>query len=58
MTDMRELNLTLITEYRQSGGKLSGPMEGLPVLLLTTVGRRSGDPHTTPLVALVATAGR
>jgi deazaflavin-dependent oxidoreductase (nitroreductase family) len=24
--------------------------EGLPTLLLTTIGRRSGQPHTTPLI--------
>lgn len=47
--DMREINKGVISEFRANGGKLSGPMEGAPVLLLTTAGRRSGDPHTTPV---------
>lgn len=49
MTDMREHNRALIAEYRQSEGALSGPMAGAPIVLLTTSGRRSGRPHTTPL---------
>ena len=49
MPDMREINPSVISEYRATAGKLSGPMAGLPVLLLTTTGRRSGKPHITPL---------
>lgn len=49
MPDMREINPSVISEYRATGGRLSGPMAGLPVLLLTTVGSRSGNSHTTPL---------
>lgn len=47
--DMREVNAGLIEEYRATAGQLSGLMSGLPVLLLTTTGRRSGRSHTTPL---------
>jgi deazaflavin-dependent oxidoreductase (nitroreductase family) len=47
--DMRAINPGVITEYRRSGGRLSGERAGLPVLLLTTTGRRTGEPHTTPL---------
>ena len=36
--------------YRLSGGRLGGAMAGVPVLLLDTVGRRSGKARTTPLV--------
>lgn len=38
--------------YRISSGRLGSrlPMVGPGVLLLTTTGRRSGDPHTNPLV--------
>jgi deazaflavin-dependent oxidoreductase (nitroreductase family) len=35
--------------YRVSGGRLGGHIVGMPVLLLTTTGRRSGRPHTTAL---------
>jgi deazaflavin-dependent oxidoreductase (nitroreductase family) len=38
--------------YRASGGKLAGTMQGAPVLLLTTRGRKSGQPRVTPLIFL------
>lgn len=50
MPDMRAINTAVIDEFRRSGGALSGKMAGRPILLLTTTGRTSGTPHTTPLV--------
>jgi len=38
--------------YRASGGRLGGRIVGLPVLLLTTTGRRSGSRRTVPLAYL------
>jgi deazaflavin-dependent oxidoreductase (nitroreductase family) len=35
--------------YRLTGGKLGGRLGKLPVLLLTTTGRKSGQPRTQPL---------
>jgi deazaflavin-dependent oxidoreductase (nitroreductase family) len=35
--------------YRATKGKFGGEVQGLPVLLLTTTGRRSGKQRTTPL---------
>jgi deazaflavin-dependent oxidoreductase (nitroreductase family) len=35
--------------YRLSGGRLLGRVAGMPVLLLTTTGRRTGRARTTPL---------
>jgi deazaflavin-dependent oxidoreductase (nitroreductase family) len=35
--------------YRLSRGRLLGRVAGMPVLLLTTTGRRSGRARTTPL---------
>ncbi len=35
--------------YRLTGGKLGGRLGSMPVLLLTTIGRKSGRPHTQPL---------
>lgn len=55
--DMREINKGVIGEFRANGGKLSGPLEGAPVLLLTTTGRSSGKLHTTP-VGFIDVGGR
>ncbi|MBV8950440.1 MAG: nitroreductase family deazaflavin-dependent oxidoreductase [Actinobacteria bacterium] len=35
--------------YRATRGRLLGKMRGMPTLLLTTTGRRSGRRHTVPL---------
>jgi deazaflavin-dependent oxidoreductase (nitroreductase family) len=44
-----ELNVPL---YRLSGGRIGGKVGRAPVLLLTTTGRRSGEPRTAPIVYL------
>ncbi len=38
--------------YRLSGGKLGGRLGKSPVLLLNTIGRKTGQPRTTPLLYL------
>ncbi len=38
--------------YRLSGGRIGGKVGGGPVLLLTTTGRRSGQPRTAPVLYL------
>jgi deazaflavin-dependent oxidoreductase (nitroreductase family) len=38
--------------YRVTGGRVGGRMIGMPVLLLTTTGRRSGTPRTRALTYL------
>jgi deazaflavin-dependent oxidoreductase (nitroreductase family) len=38
--------------YRLSGGRLMGKVGRAPVLLLTTTGRKSGEPRTAPVVYL------
>ncbi len=43
-------NQQVIEEFRANEGKLGGPFEGGSMLLLTTTGARSGQPHTTPLM--------
>ncbi len=35
--------------YRLSGGRLFGSLDGTPVLLLTTTGRKSGQQRTAPV---------
>jgi deazaflavin-dependent oxidoreductase (nitroreductase family) len=46
--DMKAHNEQLIKEFRASGG----PPEGRPILLLTTVGRHTGQLRTTPVMHL------
>lgn len=43
---------THIAVYRLTGGRLGGSWGNARVLLLTTTGRRSGKPRTTPLLYL------
>lgn len=44
---------TLHTElYRRTGGKIGGQMFKSPLMLLTTTGRRSGQPRVTPLLGI------
>lgn len=38
--------------YRLSGGRVGGRVGRAPVLLLTTTGRKSGQPRTAPIVYL------
>lgn len=38
--------------YRASGGRFAGGFFGAPVLLLTTVGRKTGRRYTSPLLYL------
>lgn len=39
-----------VERYRESNGEDGHIWEGVPTLLLTTTGRRSGQPRTTPLI--------
>jgi deazaflavin-dependent oxidoreductase (nitroreductase family) len=47
-----DFNAQIIEEFRAHGGKVGGPFEGAPMVLLTTVGAKSGAQRTTPLVYL------
>ena len=40
------------TLYRATGGRAGGRIWGLSILLLTTTGRKTGKPRTTPLCFL------
>lgn len=52
MPDRNEWNRQIIEEFHANGGKVGGPFEGAPLLLLTTTGARSGQRRTTPLMYL------
>ncbi|MEV7599110.1 nitroreductase/quinone reductase family protein [Kitasatospora sp. NPDC089797] len=47
-----EFNREVIAEFRARAGVVGGGLSGLPLLLLTVLGARSGEPRTTPLVHL------
>lgn len=45
-------NRQVVGEFRGGGGTVGGSFAGMPLLLLTTVGARSGKRHTVPLTYL------
>lgn len=49
---MSDFDRAIIAEFRAHGGRVGGPFEGMPVLLLSTTGARTGEPRTTPVVYL------
>jgi deazaflavin-dependent oxidoreductase (nitroreductase family) len=51
MSDMRDFNQKIINEFRANEGKVGGPFDGAPVVLLHTTGAKSRQPRLTPLVA-------
>ena len=51
---MRLMSTLTVWAYRASNGAVGGTfLGGAPVCLLTTTGRRSGEPRTTPLIHVV-----
>src|ERR1700691_246515 len=46
MSDGNDFNERNIAEFRANHGRVSGPFEGAPILVLHTVGARSGTPPT------------
>lgn len=50
--DWHEWNRTVVDEFRRNSGAVGGALTGAPILLLTTVGRRSGRLRMTPLTYL------
>jgi deazaflavin-dependent oxidoreductase (nitroreductase family) len=48
-SDMRAFNETLVAEFRANGGKLSGRLADSSLLLLTSIGARTGQARVTPM---------
>ncbi len=48
--EAKAFNETLIAEFRANGGKVGGMFAGAPMVLLTTIGAKSGQRRTSPLV--------
>jgi len=47
---MTDWNSKIIEEFRANGGKVGGQFEGAPLLLLHTVGARTGRPRVNPVM--------
>jgi deazaflavin-dependent oxidoreductase (nitroreductase family) len=45
-------NEQIIAEFRANEGKVGGPFEGAPMVVLTSKGEKTGKPHTNPLMYL------
>jgi deazaflavin-dependent oxidoreductase (nitroreductase family) len=52
MPDMKDWNRRTIEEFRANKGKVGGVWEGRPLLLLTTIGAKSGHHRTNPIMYL------
>lgn len=52
MTTMHERNARVIEEFRANAGRVGGVFEGAPMVLLTTIGAKTGQRRTTPLMCL------
>src|SRR5436190_11887574 len=52
MTTPNDFNQRIIDEFHANGGKVGGPFEGAPMVLLTTTGAKSGKQRINPLVYL------
>ena len=52
MNALDDFNRGIVDEFRANGGKVGGPFEGGTLLLLHTVGAKSGKPRLSPLAYL------
>ena len=50
---MKEFNRAVIEEFRANHGTMGGVFDGLPIVLLTTVGAKTGLKRVNPLAALL-----
>lgn len=46
---MSDFNAGVISEFRANHGRVGGPLEGIPLVLVTHTGARTGQTRTTPL---------
>lgn len=50
MSDTRSWNDQIIDEFRANEGRVGGPFEGAPLLLLHHIGAKSGTERVTPMM--------
>ena len=55
---MSDWNTNVIAEFRANHGKVGGPFDGKPLLLLTTTGAKTGTERVNPLMYLPLDDGR
>ena len=48
--DFDKFNRGIIEDFRTNHGKVGGPFDGAPMILITHTGAKSGKTYTTPLV--------
>lgn len=58
MSDINDWNKKIIEEFRANGGKVGGPFEGSPMILVHHTGARTGTERVTPLVSFPEDDGR
>ena len=51
--NLHDMNRRTIEEFRANGGKVGKQFEGVPLLLLTTTGAKSGQKRINPLTYLL-----
>jgi deazaflavin-dependent oxidoreductase (nitroreductase family) len=50
MTTMNDWNRNIIDEFRANEGKVGGPFQGAPMIIIHHKGRKSGKVYESPLV--------
>ena len=55
---MSDWNTKIIEEFRANEGRVGGPFEGAPMILIHHIGARSGTERVTPLVYFPQDDGR
>jgi deazaflavin-dependent oxidoreductase (nitroreductase family) len=49
MSNPNDWNSAIIKEFRENAGKVGGPFEGKTLLILHTIGAKSGQEHINPV---------
>ncbi len=52
MSDVQDWNRKIIEEFHANEGKVGGPFAGAPVLLLHTIGAKTGQERVNPMMYL------
>ncbi len=50
MAEVNDWNSKIIEEFRANGGRVGGPFAGAPILLLHTIGRKTGRERVNPMM--------
>ncbi len=50
MSELLDFNSSIIEEFRQNGGKVGGPFEGAPMILVHHRGAKTGTERVNPMV--------